>query len=114
LRQRALAVTSMRRQPALPQVPAVAESGIAGTRDYEAVAWQALVARAGTPPDRVQRVADALQSVLTRTVLRERLEAEGIEPQPGTPDELAARVRRDTERWGRLIRSRLADLPVPG
>jgi tripartite-type tricarboxylate transporter receptor subunit TctC len=111
---RALAVTSMRRQPALPQVPAVAESGIAGTRDYEAVAWQALVAPAGTPPDRVQRAADALRSVLTRATLRERLEAEGFEPQPGTPDELAARVRHDTERWGRLIRSRLGDMPAPG
>jgi len=113
-RLRALAVTSTQRQRVLPQVPTVAESGVAGTADYEAVAWQALVAPAGTPPDRVQRVSDALRSVLTRAALRERLESEGFEPRPGSADELAARVRSDGERWGRLIRSRLGSMPPPG
>jgi len=113
-RLRALAVTSARRQRVLPQVPTVSESGVAGTRDYDAVAWQALVAPAGTPHERVQRAADSLRAVLTRAALRERLEAEGIEPRPGSPDELATSVRTDSERWGRLIRSRLADMPAPG
>ena len=113
-RLRALAVTSAHRQRALPQVPTVVESGIAGTRDYEAVAWQALVAPAGMPSEQVARVSAALRSVMTRAALRERLEAEGFEPRTGSPDELAARVRSDSERWGRLIRSRLADMPPPG
>ena len=112
-RLRALAVTSAQRQRVLPQVPTVAESGVAGTADYEAVAWQALVAPAGMPADRVQRVSDALRSVLTRAALREHLESEGFEPRPGSADELAARLRSDSERWGRLIRSRLgAMLPA--
>jgi tripartite-type tricarboxylate transporter receptor subunit TctC len=111
---RALAVTSAQRQRVLPQVPTVAESGVAGTGDYEAVAWQALVAPAGTPPVRVQRATEALRAVMSRAALRERLEAEGFEPRPGGADDLAASVRSDTERWGRLIRTRLVGLSTPG
>jgi tripartite-type tricarboxylate transporter receptor subunit TctC len=105
---RALAVTSARRQPALPEVPTVAESGAAGTRGFEAVAWQSLVAPAGTPAELVQRYALALSRVMAQPELRAKLEAEGFEPvaSPGpSPEQLAAYIRSETERWARVVRS---------
>jgi len=106
-RLRAIAVTSARRQPALPDVPTVAESGAAGTRDFEAVAWQSLVAPAGTPPELVRKYSDALAKVMLQKDLRARLEADGFEPvaAPMTPEQLAAYMRSETERWGKVIRA---------
>jgi tripartite-type tricarboxylate transporter receptor subunit TctC len=106
-RLRAVAVTSARRQPALPEVPTVAESGAAGTRDFEAVAWQSLVAPAGTPPELVRRYSDALAKVMVQKDLRARLEADGFEPvtTPMSPEQLAVYMRSETERWGKVIRA---------
>ncbi|MFL6693238.1 MAG: Bug family tripartite tricarboxylate transporter substrate binding protein [Ramlibacter sp.] len=106
-RLRAIAVTSARRQSALPDVPTVAESGAAGTRDFEAVAWQSLVAPAGTPADVVRRDADALARVMAQKDLRARLEADGFEPvaTPMSPEQLAAYIRTETDRWGKVIRA---------
>jgi tripartite-type tricarboxylate transporter receptor subunit TctC len=106
-RLRAIAVTSSRRQPALPDVPTVAESGAAGTKDFEAVAWQSLVAPAGTPPELVRKYADALAKVMAQKDLRARLEADGFEPvaTPMSPEQLAAYMRSETDRWGRVIRA---------
>jgi tripartite-type tricarboxylate transporter receptor subunit TctC len=104
---RALAVTSAKRQTALPEIPTVAESGAPGTRGCEAVAWQSLVAPAGTPKDVVQKFADALNKVIAQPDLRTKLEAEGFEPAApgGTPERFAAYIRSETERWGQVIRS---------
>jgi tripartite-type tricarboxylate transporter receptor subunit TctC len=104
---RALAVTSAKRQTALPEIPTVAESGAPGTRGFEAVAWQSIVAPAGTPKDVVQKFADALNKVIAQPDLRTKLEAEGFEPAApgGTPERFAAYIRSETERWGQVIRS---------
>jgi tripartite-type tricarboxylate transporter receptor subunit TctC len=104
---RALAVTSAHRQHALPDVPTIAESGAPGTKGFEAVAWQSLVAPAGTPRELVQKYADALNKVIARPELRARMETEGLEPAApgGTPDQLAAYIRSETERWGKVIRA---------
>lgn len=104
---RALAVTSAKRQSALPDIPTVAESGAAGTRGFEAVAWQSLVAPAGTPKELVQKYADALAKVIAQPELRAKLEAEGFEPAAagGSPERFAAYIRSETERWGKVIRS---------
>jgi tripartite-type tricarboxylate transporter receptor subunit TctC len=106
-RLRALGVTSARRQPALPDVPTVAESGAAGTKDFEAVAWQSLVAPAGTPPDLVRIYADALAKVMAQKELRAKLEADGFEPvaMPMTPQQLAGYIRSESDRWGKVIRA---------
>ena len=58
----------------------MAESGAPGTQDFEAVAWQSLVAPAGTPPELVRKYADALAKVMAQPDLRARLEADGFEP----------------------------------
>lgn len=104
---RAIAVTSARRQSALPEVPTVAESGAAGTRGFEAVAWQSVVAPAGTPRELLQKYADALQRVIAQPELRAKLEGEGFEPAPtgGSPEQLAAYIRSEADRWGKVIRT---------
>ena len=104
---RALAVTSAARQPALPEVPTVAESGAAGTRNFEAVAWQSLVAPAGTPKELVSRYAQALAKVMAQPELRSRLEKEGFEPVASNmrPEQLAAYIKTETERWGKAIKA---------
>jgi tripartite-type tricarboxylate transporter receptor subunit TctC len=109
---RALAVTSAKRQPAVPDLPAIAESGVPGTRNFEAVAWQSLVAPAGTPRELVQKYADALDKVMAQPDLRARLAAEGFEPAAAgmTPERLAAYIRSESERWGQVIRSAGASL----
>ena len=91
----------------MPDVPTVAESGAAGTRDFEAVAWQSLVAPAGTPSDVVRRDADALAKVMAQKDLRARLEADGFEPvaTPMSPEQLAAYIRSETDRWSKVIRA---------
>jgi tripartite-type tricarboxylate transporter receptor subunit TctC len=106
-RLRAIAVTSAKRQAALPEVPTVAESGVPGTQGFEAVAWQSLVAPAGTPKDTVNRYADALAKVMAQPALRKKLEQDGFEPvsRSMSPDQLAAYIREETERWGKVIKA---------
>lgn len=104
-RLRALAVTSLKRQPALLEVPTVAESGAPGTRNFEAVAWQSLVAPAGTPRDVVIRYSEALAKVMAQPDLRAKLEMEGFEPGTSTAEQLAAYIRSETERWGPVIKA---------
>ena len=104
---RAIAVTSARRQSALRDVPTIDESGAAGTKGFEAVAWQSLVAPAGTPREQVARYADALAKVMAQPELRAKLEADGFEPVARTlsPDQLGAYAASETERWGKVIRA---------
>lgn len=106
-RLRALAVSSTKRQPALPEVPTVAESGAAGTQGFEAVAWQSLVAPAGTPPELITQYADALAKVMAQPDLRTKLASEGFEPVSKTmsPDQLAAYIQSETQRWGKVIKA---------
>ena len=106
-RLRAIAVTSAKRQSALPEVPTVAESGVAGTQGFEAVAWQSLVAPAGTPREIVNRYADALAKVMAQPALRSKLEQDGFEPvaRSMSPDQLSAYIRSETERWGKVIKA---------
>jgi tripartite-type tricarboxylate transporter receptor subunit TctC len=104
-RLRALAVSSLKRQPALSDVPTVAESGAEGTRGFEAVAWQSLVAPAGTPKNVIDRYSQALAKVMAQAELRARLEQDGFEPGSSTSAQLAAYIKTETERWGKVIRA---------
>lgn len=109
-RLRALGVTSLKRQSAAPEVPTVAESGASGTLGFEAVAWQSLVAPAGTPRELVLRYSDALAKVMAQPDLRTKLEKEGFEPGIATADQLAAYIRTESERWGKVIKASGATL----
>lgn len=103
-RLRALGVTSARRQPTLLNTPTIAESGQPGTADFQGIAWQSLVAPAGTPAAIVSKYADALAKVMNQRELRARLAADGFEPGSMMPKELAAYIRTETERWSKVIK----------
>ena len=106
-RLRALAVTSAKRQPTFPEVPTVAESGAPGTANFEAVAWQSLVAPTGTPRDLVDRYAGALAGVMAQPELRKKLEQDGFEPvsRSMSPEQLAAYIGTETERWSSVVKA---------
>jgi tripartite-type tricarboxylate transporter receptor subunit TctC len=104
-RLRALGVTSAKRQSAMPEVATLAESGAAGTGDFQAVAWQSLVAPAGTPPELVAKYAAALDKVMKQPEIQSRLAAEGVEAATMPPQQLAAYIRSETARWGAVVKA---------
>lgn len=101
-RVRALAVTGARRHPALPDVPTVAEIGLAGA---EASSWGAVLAPANTPAAVVRRVNAVLNEALGRPAVRARLTQVGADPVTSTPEELASFMRAEAEKWGRVVRA---------
>jgi tripartite-type tricarboxylate transporter receptor subunit TctC len=101
-RLRALAVTAARRSPMLPDVPTIAEAGVPG---YEATSWFGLFVPAGTPRDIVERMAREMAAFARRTEVAERIRALGAEPVTNTPDEFAAMVRAEIDKWGAVVRA---------
>ena len=98
---KALAVTSERRSPALPEVPTIAESGFPG---YNAVGWNGLFVPAGTPRDTVARLAAEVTTILNRPEIREKIAAQGADVVGGTPEQFAAFIRADSAKWAQLIK----------
>lgn len=100
---RPLAVTGARRLPVLPQVPTMQEAGVA---DYEAVAWWAYFAPAGTPREIVARLNAQINHILRIPEVRTRLSVQGsAEVVGGTPAELAAFVQSEIAKWTRVIKT---------
>lgn len=99
---RALGVASARRLANFPELPTLAEQGLAG---FEAYAWQGLVVPAATPAPVVAQLARALQDALNSTPVKARFQTLSLEALPGTPEMMASYVRSERERWGRLIRA---------
>jgi tripartite-type tricarboxylate transporter receptor subunit TctC len=97
---RALAVTGAKRSSALPEVPTIAEAGLAG---YEASLWQAITAPAGTPAAVVARLNAATNAVLHDRDTLSALDKIGVEPDPGTPQQLADRIAADLQKWHAVI-----------
>jgi tripartite-type tricarboxylate transporter receptor subunit TctC len=97
---RALAVTTLKRYPGLPEVPTVAESGLAG---FETVAWFGLFAPAGTPKDIVNRLNREVNAIVSQPELRERLLGLGMEPALGSPEGYTARQAADIAKWKRVV-----------
>jgi tripartite-type tricarboxylate transporter receptor subunit TctC len=99
---RPIAVSSPRRLRLFPNLPTIAES-IPG---YSAASWSGLHAPAGTPAMVVAKINADVRNVLAMSDVRTRLESLGVEPNPSTPDELAALIKRDIDKWGRLVKER--------
>ena len=99
-RLRALAVSTARRTAIAPDIPTLDESGIEG---YQANSWNSLVAPRRTPKAIVRLLNTEITAVLKLPQLVEPLKSQGIEPEPGSPDELARYVREEMMRFRNLI-----------
>ena len=100
-RIKALAVTSRERSAALPNLPTIAEAGVPG---YEAMGWNGVFAPVKTPRAIVGKLNADIVRVLNMPDVRERLAAMGSTPVGGTPEQFGDYVKREIERWGRVIR----------
>ena len=100
-RLRILAVTTVTRWPELPEVPTVAEAGVPG---YEAALWVALLAPAATPAAIVERLHADLAAALQDAEVQQSLRAAGLVPALLGPPALAAFLRTELEKWGRVVR----------
>ena len=98
---RAIVVASAKRSPALPNVPTVAESGLAG---FDADSWYGLLMPAGSPPAIVQRVNAEVNKLLSIPDVRERIGAEGGEALGGTPERFSALLKAELTKWGEAVR----------
>jgi tripartite-type tricarboxylate transporter receptor subunit TctC len=99
---RAIAVTSAQRAPALPNVPTIAESGLPG---FEAGSWFGVVAPAGTPPAIIARINADLNEWLQSPDAKEKLLAQGAAAVGGSPDQFAAYIRAETEKWAKVVKA---------
>jgi tripartite-type tricarboxylate transporter receptor subunit TctC len=102
-RLRALAVTSAKRSPILPQVPSMAEAGVVGAEIYE---WNVILAPAGTPEAVVQKLATALQKALESPEVVARIAQLGGEMQKGSPDAAQSFIRQQMALWARVVKER--------
>ncbi len=100
-RLRGLAVSRAQRNPALPDVPTVAEAGVPG---YEAIEWNGVMVPAGTPPAVVRRIHQALAKALAIPALRERIVQIGSEPVGSSPEEFTAFIKSEFTAWARVIK----------
>lgn len=106
-RVHAIAVTSAKRADALPQVPTVAEQGVSG---YDYSTWYGLLAPGSTPRPIINRLNQAALKVLATPEIRKRYTSQGLNPRSMTPDEFAAYVRSETEKWVKVVRA--AKIPL--
>ena len=100
---RALAVTGLKRAAALPELPTVAGSGVPG---YESLSWSGLAVPTGTPKAVVQRINRETGVILASEEMRARLADQGAEAVGGSPEQFAAHIRAERDKWSRLIRER--------
>jgi tripartite-type tricarboxylate transporter receptor subunit TctC len=98
-----LAVTHIKRSPALPDVPTLAEAGV---KDAESGSWIALLAPAGTPQAVIDKVVTDIKEAVDASDVKEKLIAQGAVPQASSPRELQALIDKDRLRYGRIIREK--------
>jgi tripartite-type tricarboxylate transporter receptor subunit TctC len=100
-RLHALAISSAKRHPLLPDVPTFAELGYPEIEEYT---WVGFFAPAGTPPDIVQKLNDGINKALQVPEVRDRLVALTFEPIGGTPQQFADYVRDEVVRWSKVVK----------
>ena len=100
-RVRALGVTTAKRNPQLPDVPTIVESGIPG---YEVTIWYAVFAPVATPKAIVQKLNTEMVKALNSQEMKERMALQGMDPAPSTPAELTAFVKIETAKWAKAAK----------
>ncbi len=99
---RGLAVTSMKRSAAVPDLPTVNEA--LGLKDYELIAYFAVFAPAGTPPDIIAKLNAAINSAANSKDIQDKFAPNGFAVEPGTPESLGLRNKAETVKWAKAIR----------
>ncbi len=99
---RAIAVTSAKRSPVVPEVPTVAESGVPG---YEAIAWQGLVAPAGTPNAVISRINAEFVKALKQPDIAAKLNDQGFETVASTPEWFTQYIKSEITKWSKVIKA---------
>jgi tripartite-type tricarboxylate transporter receptor subunit TctC len=99
---RAIAVTSLTRDPTQPTLPTIDEAGLKG---YEIVGWHGFFAPAATPREIVDRVNGTVGKILTTREMRELWTSQGMQVVTNTPEQFAQRIRADYEKYGRVIKA---------
>jgi tripartite-type tricarboxylate transporter receptor subunit TctC len=101
-RVRALAVTTAKRNPSLPDLPTIAEAGVPG---FEASSWYGVTVPAKTPPDIIERINRALVHALQLPDIRTRIAQLGSEPIEGPPDAMAKHMHAEIEKWAKIVQA---------
>ncbi|MGV3627809.1 MAG: tripartite tricarboxylate transporter substrate binding protein [Betaproteobacteria bacterium] len=101
-RLRALAVTSLKRSPVLPDVPTVDEGGVAG---FESMAWWGLLAPARTPKPIIERLFNVATATMKSPDIRAKLDQLGAEPAGHTPEAFDQLIRDDIAKWGKVVKA---------
>jgi tripartite-type tricarboxylate transporter receptor subunit TctC len=100
-RMRPLVVTTAKRSPDLPNVPTMAESGIAG---FEAPAWWAIVAPAKTPPEILKRMNEEVNKALKNAEIAKKLDAQGIDVVGGSAEAARTHIDKQMDTWAKVVR----------
>jgi tripartite-type tricarboxylate transporter receptor subunit TctC len=98
---RAIATSGAQRSPALPELPTIAEAGVAA---YEYMPWYGIFAPAALPKPIAARLSEATAKALSETLVHERLAQQGLEYREMTREQFAELVRADVLKWGKFIR----------
>ena len=101
-RLRAIAVTSTKRLPNLPDVPTLDEAGVKG---YESLSWSGIVAPAATPRRVIEKLNAALEKILRDPDVKQKFAALGVEPVGGPPEAFTRHIRAESEKWGRVVKA---------
>jgi tripartite-type tricarboxylate transporter receptor subunit TctC len=100
-RLKALAVTTAKRAPQLPDVPTMQEAGVV---DYDASVWLALLAPAGTPPEIIAKLNAEVAKLMATADTRKALFDAGVEAVSSSPEEMTAYMTQELARWGKLVK----------
>jgi len=96
----ALGVTTLKRSPAAPEIPTLAEQGLPG---FEAVSWFSLMAPANLPPAIQKRLNQLTKQALESPDIKNRLLAGGLDPAPGSPEDLSKLIAKESRKWSRVV-----------
>ncbi|MBL7090070.1 tripartite tricarboxylate transporter substrate binding protein [Acidovorax sp.] len=102
---RAIAVTSPKRLASMPDVPTVAESGVAELKDFEVQSWQAIFVPAGTPTQVVSRLHDEIRKILAQPDMQTRLKGFGMEPADMSVAQIATFQKAEVDKWAQVIKA---------
>jgi tripartite-type tricarboxylate transporter receptor subunit TctC len=97
---RAIAVTTAKRIPALPEVPTVAESGLPG---YDVTLWHGLIGPKGLPRPIVERINSEVTKTLKDNATAEQLKSDGVAPAGGTPEQFQAQITKEIQMWRKVV-----------